>query len=133
MNFDIEKPKTKKGLSYVLQSSAITEVFEKLGLDFNVIIRYWTPHKIDTPCYIFECELWLPNQNVNFERYYITIAAVKTEYKLPSKLLIEQEVMPQFIAWLENIIQLPDNSTYFRKKIFFRAKIILGKIHIEFS
>ncbi|MBF9255759.1 hypothetical protein I2I11_20845 [Pontibacter sp. 172403-2] len=121
MKLIIEKPKTKRGMSYALQTSLLKEVLEDLQVDNEVLLKYWTPNHFHDGYPIFSCELWLPNQRVNYERYYIQVCPVKSEDKKIVEDLLKQKVLPEFITWLRKIVALPDNSTHFNQGIYFKA------------
>lgn len=124
--YNIEKPPVPKGMSYVLKTSEIQAVFNRLNVEFPINIRYYAksiPH-------VFECNFLMPagfdskyynaNTNPRYKRIFVYLSCI--EYK------VKDNVNPQvvdilntaFSEWLSAIIALPDNSTYFNREMYFR-------------
>ena len=133
MNVTIEKPKIRKGLSYVLQTSSLTNALEELHLDIEVIVKYRFYISSGDDYDLINCTLWLPNQRVNYTRYYIEVLAVKTEDKPVIVELINQKILPAFIAWMKKVTALPDDSTILRQRVFFSAVYKNKQFHISSS
>jgi hypothetical protein len=126
MKLTIEKPKTKREMSYALQSSLLKEVLEDVKIDIDVLLKYWTPNYFYDGYPIFSCELWPPNPRVKFERYYIEVCPVKSEDKKLVEELLKQYVLPEFITWLKRIVALRIIRLIWAKKFILKlfSKII---------
>ena len=121
MKFDIEKPKLRKGLSYVLQSSMLKNALEETGIDCNIDINYWNPYRIPIGETILECFYWLPNENVDYDRFYVRAGTVKSEDRKVAQDLLREKVIPKFLDWFVKIKSLPKNSTKLKHNLYFNA------------
>lgn len=102
MPFHIEKPKTWKGLSYVLKSSWLITALEQKGIDTYVQLVYYTRHKpFDPPYMLFEAEYWPPNLHVDHYRFYIRTGVVLSTERKKAETLLLAEVLPKLIEWME--------------------------------
>lgn len=131
MEFIIEKPKTWKGLSYILKSSILQNAIVSKGLDCYVHLIYMTPQGDNhINCMLINAEYWLPNQNINYCRFYIRTGVVPaTERKIVSQILNE-EVLPLLLDWMEAQINKPLNSTTLRSGFyaFYKdSKLVINK------
>ncbi|WP_018343626.1 hypothetical protein [Cytophaga aurantiaca] len=112
MRFDIEKPKTWKGLSYILKSSVLEDAIISNNLDCNVHLIYWTPQRDNkTDCSLIEAEYWLSNQNVDYARFYIRTGVVPSSDRKKAETLFTEHVLPNLIDWMKHKITLPNNSS----------------------
>lgn len=121
MRFSINKPKIKKGLSYALQTSMLKDAIDETGLDCNIDLIYWMPQKISVGETILECFYWLPNENIDYDRFYIRAGTVKSENRKAARELLKEKVIPRFIDWLTKIKSLPSNSTKLKHNMYFNA------------
>src|SRR5688500_16704966 len=103
MNFTIEKPKLKKGLSYALKTSILKDAIEESGIDCNIDLNYWSPYDIHVGETILECHYWLPNENVDYDRFYVRAGTVKSENRKVAQELLKEKVIPKFIDWISKI------------------------------
>ncbi|BDD03880.1 hypothetical protein [Aureibacter tunicatorum] len=113
MTFDIEKPKTWKGLSYVLKSSILKDEITSRGIECNVHLIYWTPQlNNQTDCSIIEAEYWLPNQNVEHGRFYIRSGVVPSSERKKVETILINEVLPKLIDWVEIQVNTSIEATH---------------------
>lgn len=111
MRFDVEKPKTWKGLSYPLKSSVLKNALEIANVDCNIQLQYWTPQRRDENYNILECEFWPANENVDYDRFYIRAGVVKSEKRKLAETLLINEGIPKLVELIKNKISLTSNST----------------------
>ena len=130
MQFNIEKPKTYKGLSYVLKSSFLQNAIEEAQLDLNVHLVYWTPQKIGS---ILSADYWSPNENVAYDRYYIRAGVVKSEDRKLAQLLMVDIIIPDLIHRIKLREAEPIDSTRVKKGWFFDATYEQGILRINGS
>ena len=121
MRFDIDKPKLRKGLSYVLQTSILKDAIEAAGIDCNINLHYWNPYKIPVGETILECFYWLPNENVDYDRFYVRAGTVQSENRKIAQELLKIKAIPKFIDWIIKIKSLPANSTSLKHNSYFNA------------
>jgi hypothetical protein len=121
MKFEVEKPKIQNGLSYVLKTSMLKDAVEATGLDLNIHLIYWNPYRIPIGETILECHYWLPNENVDYDRFYIRAGTVKSENRKIAETLLKEEVLPKFIDWIKDLKSLPKNSTKLKNNLYFNA------------
>ncbi len=67
----------------------------------------------------FESFYWLPNENIDYDRFYIRTGTVKSSLRHEAKERMEQEIIPEFIIWSKQIIALPENSTKLKHNLHF--------------
>ncbi|MHB1276807.1 MAG: hypothetical protein ACYC1Q_00245 [Bacteroidia bacterium] len=112
MELIIDKPKTWKGLSYVLKSSLLEKVIKDRGLECYVQLHYWTPQGNNkTNCRLIEAEYWDTNENVPYSRFYIRTGVVPSAERKKVEELLMSEVLPKLIVWMERKVNEPINST----------------------
>jgi hypothetical protein len=133
MRFTIEKPKLQKGLSYALKTSILKEAIEATGIDCNIDLDYWNPYRIPVGETILECHYWLPNENVDYDRFYIRAGTVKSENRKIAQELLKDEVIPQFIDWLSKIKSLPENSTKLKHNMYFNSVFKDNSVEIYYE
>ena len=121
MRFDIEKPKIRKGISYVLQTSILKDAIDAAGIDCNIHLIYWNPYRIPVGETILQCLYWLPNENVDYDRFYIRAGTVQSENRKIAQELLKEEAIPKFIDWVMKIKSLPENSTSLKHNSYFNA------------
>lgn len=127
MNLIVEKPKTWKGLSYVLKTSVLEKALIEAGLDCYVQLVYWTPkqdHK--THCSIIEAHYWYPNNNVPYYRFYIRAGVVPSNERENVEALLSNEVLPKLIQWMQRRVNEDLNST--KRSTYFSASYINGRL-----
>ncbi len=130
MRFEVEKPKTWKGLSYALKTSLLKDAVEAAGIDCNIDLRYWTPQPIPGGDTILECFYWLPNANIDYDRFYIRAGIVKSKQRKAAQDLLIENVIPKFIAWMLAIKSLPPDSAKLRHNLYFNAVFEDGAVKI---
>ena len=128
MRFEIEKPKVRKGFSYALQSSMLKEAIDGGGLDCNVHLVYWTPQLLGS---IVEAHYWLPNENVDYDRFYIRAGVVRAEERAESKAWLSEVAIPELIRRMTFIMQLPTGSNQREAGLFFDALRVNGQFVIK--
>lgn len=102
MKFEIEKPKTWKGLSYVVKSSWLIDEISSRGIDCNIHLIYWTPQGDNqTNCSIIEAEYWLPNRNVSYPRFYIRSGVVPSKERKKVETIFLNKVLPKLMDWIK--------------------------------
>ena len=131
MKFDVEKPKTWKGLSYPLKTSMLTDALVKNKIDCNIHLIYWTPQQRDKNYNLLECHYWLANENVDYDRFYIRAGVVKSENRKLAETLLTNEVIPKLIEFIKTKIEQQTNSTIKEKQNYFRATFIENNISIS--
>jgi hypothetical protein len=126
----IEKPKLPKGLSYALKTSILQEAIESAGLDCHINLNYWTPQKVPGGDTILECFYWLPNANVDHDRFYIRAGSIKSEQRKTAENLLREKVIPVFIKWMKKIKSFPPDSPRLRHNLYFNAVFIDNDVSI---
>jgi len=119
----INKPKVPKGLSYIIKSSQIQELFEGLKLDIDISVNYLVSKGGPQGIRVFECCYWLPNMNISYDRLYITIGTVSVDKKDKIDTLLKV-LFPKFKEWVLFIMSQPDNSTFLEPNSYIRANFI---------
>jgi len=102
----IDKDKIPKGSSFALKSSILLKAFEKSKITTETHLCFINNNKI-----LFDAHYWLPNKNVDYFRFYIRTGVVPSNRRKEAKEFLEKEVIPEFIEWAVNLINLPGNST----------------------
>jgi hypothetical protein len=121
MRFTTEKPKLQKGLSYVLKTSMLKNAVEATGLDLNIDLIYWNPYRIAIGETILECHYWLPNERIDYDRFYIRAGTVKSEHRKTAELRLKEKVIPEFTDWIIKVKSLPFDSTKLKHNLYFNA------------
>lgn len=69
----VEKPKLRKGWSYVLKSSLLQEALDQAQIVCHVDLKFWTPQSGNS---VLEAHYWLPNANIDHPRVYLRAGVV---------------------------------------------------------
>jgi hypothetical protein len=109
----IEKSKIPKGLSYPLKSSVLANALNAACITVQVHLIYNSRNNF------FEAFYWLPNENVDHDRFYIRTGSVASQDSMKAKDHMESIVIPEFIKWANDILSLPDNSPILQEKPYF--------------
>ena len=110
----IEKQKLPKGLSYALKSSLLEEAFKenKIKTDTHLVFSISD--------IFFDAHYWLPNENIDYHRFYIRTGHVQSEKRKEATMFMQESVMPEFIKWAKELVSLPENSTKLSESLYFR-------------
>lgn len=131
MKFETEKNKIRTGLAYPLKTSMLKNAIENSNIDCNIHLIYWTPKQHDDSYNILECEYWLPNKNVDYDRFYIRAGVVKSEDRKKVEILMKNEVIPVLIEFIQKKKSEPINSTVKSQPSYFKAVFVGNKIVIN--
>lgn len=123
----ISKDKIPKEYRYVLKTSQLEQAFEKYEIDIHVDLNYGLPQGVE---HIFEAFFWLPNEKVSYNRLYLRVGAVlKTDF-LEVREKMEEFVLPEFILWIKEILNLPEDSPQLKHGLHFMAVFKDGNIKL---
>lgn len=126
----INKPKVPKGLTYIIKSSQLKELFEELKLDIDVSVNYHVSKEGSDGIRVFECRYWLPNMNVPYDRFYITIGTVSVSNKDKISILLKG-LFPKFKEWILFLMSQPENSTFLKHNSYIRANFTNDEFVLE--
>jgi len=130
MEFIIEKPKTWKGLSYVLKSSVLKDEMDRHRLDCYVQLVYWTQRKSPEDLWnIIDANYWLPNENVDYSRFYIRTGVVPSSERKKAETLFKDVVLEKLIVWMMSLSTLDIKAT--KKNTYFSANYKDGEIFLS--
>ena len=132
MRFDIEKSPAPKGTGYALKSSMLQNALTARGIDCNVHLVY-SPSRPDPVAgyNVLECFYWLPNRNVEYDRFYIRIGTVLSVDGKAVLSAMQTLVIPALLDWIDKIKKLPADSTLLKKDMRFAASFCQGIVGIS--
>jgi hypothetical protein len=130
MELVVNKSTLPKGLSYVLKTSQLVDVLEPLNIDQHIHLNYHSSRAGEMGINIFECLYWLPNFNVPYSRFYITIGTVNKAEKKNAADLFVATAIEQFLEWVKYMASLPANSTLLKHNSYFKVIFKDGVITI---
>jgi hypothetical protein len=111
LKLHIDKPKIRKGLSYVMKTSWLTEGLDSIAFDGDVGLNYYTPTLDNITHYmLIRAHYWLPNANVDHDRFYICIGVSQSQKRKELEHIVRNDVIPQLIDWMVEVKNLPYNS-----------------------
>jgi len=122
----ITKDKISPDYVFVLKTSQFEKVLADNNIDIDVTLIYWKPQIIGS---VLEAHFWLPNDNVSYNRLYVRACALLKKYIILARVLMVEEVLPNFIEWFKGI-ELTDEFSNKYKKSYFNACLIDDKIHV---
>jgi len=114
---NIEKERLPKGLTYPLKSSLFERELASAGITTHVSLLYGSRHVL------FEAFYWLPNKNVDYDRFYIRTGSVDSSDSKRAKEYLECSVIPDFIDWARDIVLLPTDSTRLNDTLYFSKNL----------
>ena len=124
----VEKDKLPKGFSYALKTSKLEEAINEANIETDLHLIYCGP---PSKMPLFAVEFWLPNQNVEYDRFYIRSGVVESGNRKTVEGIVNSKVIPSFIDWALDIISLPINSTKRVHGARFIAEYIDGDLWIN--
>jgi len=112
----ITKAKIPEKYSFVLKTKQLENILIENNINIHIDLAYWVPQKIGS---IFDAFLWLPNENISYNRLYIRVGVVLKKEINQAREKMEEIVLPEFIIWCKNILALLNNSAYIRNDASF--------------
>lgn len=125
MIHSITKPRLPKGRSYPLRSSQLAAALAQAQIDVHVAVEFWTPRGGES---VLEAHYWMPNATVSYPRVYLRAGSLPSSERLAASAALESEVLPAFVAWLEWIIALPENSPALHQTLYFNARFVEQRV-----
>lgn len=112
MSFNIEKPKLRKGLSYVLKSSIVESAITELKIGVPVYLTFFIPqHFNPDDTSVFEAE-FIPDSVGGVKgRFQIRIGVVSVAERKQVEQLFLDKILGPFSNFLEYQMAKPRNST----------------------
>ncbi|UOQ70836.1 hypothetical protein [Hymenobacter cellulosilyticus] len=134
MRFTVQKPPSPKGTGYAMKSSVFQNALLARGIDCNVHLVF-SPAKPDplVGYNVVNCDYWLPNARVEYDRFYLVIGSVPAQEAKAVKLAMENQVLPALLEWIIQIKRLPENSTFLTRGLQFRAGFVGGQVTLRQS
>ena len=124
----VKKNKIPSRYGFVLKTRQLEDLILANDINIDIILNYWLPQIIGT---IFEAHFWPPNYNFAYNRLYIRAGALLREDIYFARGKMASDALPEFAAWIKNILALPDNSPLLSKEQYFNAIIRNGELIIE--
>jgi hypothetical protein len=112
VNLIIEKPKLRKGLSYVQKSSIIGDVISAGKIDVPVYLTFFIPqHFNPTDTSVFEAEFVPVSIGGRESRFHIRIGVVVSADRKQVGQLFLENVLKPFSDFMQYQLSKPANST----------------------
>ncbi len=111
----ISKDKIPNDFSFVLKTSILEKILTDNKIETDVTLIYTKPDLLGS---IFKVFFWLPNENVNYHRLYITAGALVNKDAQIAREGLLNEVLPQFVKWIKSIEQLEKSSSKYKERYF---------------
>ncbi len=113
MYINIEKPKTRKGLSYIIKTSVIDNALSQRKIEATFYLNFFTPqHFNPTNTSVFEAEFVPKSVGGDQDRFHIRIGVVSaSERKIVEQLFLEKALEP-FLNFVEHQMAKSRNSTH---------------------
>ncbi|WP_044001338.1 hypothetical protein [Hymenobacter swuensis] len=129
MEWIVEKNKAAQGQSYVLKTSELQQVLADAGIHCAIQLTYRSSHQPQSVT-LLDCRYWLPNARVPYERFYISTTSVAFENRKLASELLKIQVIPALVKWMQKIVKQPENSTFIRHDMEFRASLVHDQLSI---
>jgi hypothetical protein len=111
-----EKAKLPKGMSYPLRASFLINALAAANLTIDTQL-------INAPSRIFlDAHFWPPNAAVPHERLYVRASAVLAQEASAAREYVESSVIPELIAWIQQLLSLPEQSPTRASQQYFRRE-----------
>ncbi len=110
---DVEKQSLPRGLSYPLKSSMLANALETADIKIATHLVYYRSG-LGT-----HAQFWPPNENVPYERLYITVTPTRSEESFEARKSMQETGIPELISWIKGILALPPSSPIRREKQIF--------------
>ncbi|MCL2678497.1 MAG: hypothetical protein FWE85_05540 [Clostridiales bacterium] len=123
----ISKPKIPKQYGFVLKTEQLRVALEENNINTHTDLNYCFYQQIGS---IFEVFFWPPNENIPYNRLYIRAGALPREKIFLAREKLKSIVLPEFVSWVKEIINLPINSPYQGVQFRFEASFIDNAVEI---
>ena len=124
-----KEKKLPKGCGYVLSSRQLGCLLEENDITIHTDLIYFYSKE---PGALLYADYWRPNNHIPYYRIYMQSGTVLSGEVFAAKRAVEEVVLPEFIAWVKYVLELPENSTLFSGKCpAFSARFVDGKVEIE--
>ncbi|OMI17751.1 MULTISPECIES: hypothetical protein [Leptospira] len=101
----IKREKIPKGFSYPLKTSELIEAFRSAGIETQTYLLYSQAKNT-----FFNVYFWIPNPNVPYERFYIQVGAIPSQFVHLAREKMQFKVLLKFTKWAADLLSLPTNS-----------------------
>lgn len=110
----IEKKKLPKGMSYPLKSSFLENSLRNANIDIDTILI------IGPSGIFFDASFWPPKDNFDYDRLYVRAGAVKSEFGKSARAYMEENIIPDLVKWVTEILLLDKRSPKRQEDSYFR-------------
>lgn len=110
----VAKDKIPKGFSQSLRSSVLMEALRHARIEFHTHLILTNNQRR-----FFVAEFWPANPNVAYERLYIQSGMVVAKDARSARAFMEENVVPRFVSWVQDIARRPANSPVRRERQLF--------------
>lgn len=115
-NLTSETGKLVRDRSHVLKPSAISQALETAGLTIDTHLVRGLSHGF------IDAQFW-PAGRIPYDRFYVTVGTVPRERAQQARLFVEQEALPNLIAWIADILGRDPRSPVRRENQSLRIAI----------
>jgi len=124
----ISKDKLPKNCGYVLSSNQLDCFLSENNITVHTDLIYFHSK---TPGSLLYAYYWFPNDHIPYYRIYIQTGTVLNGDLKAAKKAVSDVVLPEFMKWINYILNLPENSTLFNKQPTFTATFENGIVDIK--
>ncbi len=115
----VYEDKLRPGLSYPIKTGAVEKALLEAGITLECYVHYHASLG-DITAYF-----WALDRYRAFESVSISVSAVTSENVVSARVYVQENILPEIIAFFAGIIALPSNSTIRRENQDFRWSLPL--------
>ena len=123
----ISKPKIPNDYSYVLKTKQLEDLLVENNIDTPIDLYYSLADTIITAYY------YPPNYRVPYCRFCVVAGALLRDDVFFARDKMKETILPELAIWMNNILNLPENSTTLlsRDNLRFIAKLRNNEVVIK--
>lgn len=125
---DVQKPKLRRGLSYVLKTSMLEAAMTSAGLECHTVLNYWVPQSGHSVLY---ATFWLPNQFEDDTRLFIRAGVVAADERAAAAEALARDVLPALMNWAKGLLGDHPQSPRMYDNPYFDAYWSDGRMTVE--
>jgi hypothetical protein len=124
----VHKAKIPTHLSFPLKTSMLETALQEIQASCPTELNYIEP---ESSGILFEAQYHPPHDQHKEPHLQVINGAVPAAMRKEMTLLLQENVILEFMVWLEAALKRPPGSPLMLKKLVFQATYVGGKLHIS--
>jgi hypothetical protein len=109
----VEKEKIPLGWQFILKTAVLEKAMNEACLSTAVHIEFKRSEDV-----ILDARFYIPNERVDFPRFFIRVGMVETKYYISRRAIWEQDVPRALVGWMQVQMEVLEQGTITGKPHF---------------